>query len=332
MPVQFATIPQNPLISVIISVYNGDKFLSEALESLLTQSYSHLEVVIVNDGSTDGTQYKLNSYAAQDSRLKVFHTTNQGPAKARNIAFSHTTGALVAVMDSDDICHPKRLEVQLKFLQENSDIALVGSYYRQINSKGHRIKSIDALPTEPESLRDYLKDRNPLCHGTMMVRREVFEALGGYREVFHQAEDYDLFLRTSEQYDIALIPEILYHHRVHGQSLSTTERLVQLQMRNFAQYTARQRRETGQDILADLHAPQQLEILQEFLKQDLMQFRKEYGFYLSDLGRKLYRIGENGAALNNLKIALSLVPIQLRAFRYYWKASFRELFAVKPKG
>lgn len=317
-----------PLVSVIMSVYNTASFLEETCNSLLDQTFSDFEVIAINDGSTDDSQKILDSFAQRDKRFKLLRSVNQGPAKGRNAAFEHAQGKFIAIVDSDDICKPHRFEKQVEFLLNNPGIHMVGSYYKQIDSKGRPVKSIDELPTDSCSLKEYLMERNPICHGTVMLSRKAFETLGGYRPIMHQAEDYDLFLRAVQKYDIALLPEVLYYHRIHENSLSTRKRLEQLQMRNFVITLHRERLQHGSDRLGEHPLADQKVILKHFLEQDLIENRDLYSDYLSELGRKYYRIGEAGAALHNLKVSLTLTRLQPRTLRYYLKACYRKL---RPK-
>lgn len=318
------SLSEAPLISVLMTVYNAELFLAEACQSLLQQTYPHFEVIAVNDGSSDGSQKILEAFASMDSRFRVVCSQNQGPSSGRNLAFTYAQGELIAIVDSDDICKSNRLEKQLALLQSLPTVKMVGAYYKQIDSKGRTVKSIDELPTDSDSLKEYLHDRNPICHGTVMMSRDIFAEMGGYRPVLHQAEDYDLFLRIIQKYDIALVPEILYCHRIHENSLSTRKRLEQLQMRSFVMQLHRERMDRGVDRLSGKSNTEQVDTLKCFLAEDLLENRRLYCNYLSEVGRKYYRIGESGAALHNLKTAIQLAFYHPRTLRYFVKAVYRK--------
>ncbi len=213
------------LVSVIIPVYNATRFLHAAMESVLNQTYRDLEVIAVDDGSTDPSGAILAACAARDSRIRVISRQNTGIVGALNDGVAAAHGDLIARMDADDICLPLRLEKQVAYLTDHPECVAVGT---------------DVLYTDPESaplIRHYpsvhhegiveqLLDGNggALIHPTVMVRRRSLEEAGGYRARYQWIEDLDLYLRLSDRGWLANLPEIHLHYRQHLQSVNYTRR------------------------------------------------------------------------------------------------------------
>lgn len=315
------------LISVLMTARDEERFLPAALDSLLTQTCTSFELIVVNDGSTDKTKEILDQYASRDTRIYPHHQPKSGRASSLNTAFHLARGDFIAIMDSDDLSLPNRLARQLAYMESNSHIGLVGSYYEQIDGRDQTIKTVDRVPCEPDAVRAMLLTDNPICHGTVFVRRHVMEQAGLYREAFPASLDYDLYLRVLDKQSIAIIPEVLYRYRIHGKSISS-RRLLQLQMKRLAQVLQRQRSDSGVDALqkASTLAEQQAYI-EAFLKEDHRANRLVYSGQLFEMGKKYYRLGEYEAAFRLFKTALQLDPTRLKALRYLGKAYFKDLKA-----
>ncbi len=315
---------QAPVVSVLMTARNEAAFLPQALDSLLAQSYPHFEAVVVNDGSTDGTGAILDAYAARDNRIRPLHQEQAGRAASLNRAWQASAGLLLAIMDADDLCMPTRLEKQVAFLESHPELGLVASYYAQVDSRNQPLKTVKSLPSDPAALKNLLLTDNPICHGTVMMRRPVLESAGGYRESFPAAVDYELYLRVLDRYQMGIIPEVLYQYRVHGHSMSSG-RLVQLQMKSLAQMLYHQRAETGSDSLEKLPLREQQAFISRFMEEDIRRNRKKYSLQLFELGRKYYTLGDNEAAIKLFGDAFRMNRNNFRAFRYLTRASFRKL-------
>ncbi len=201
----------NPKISVVMSVYNGERYLSEAIKSIQHQSFNNFEFIIVNDASNDTTAEILNQI--DDPRVRVFtNQQNLGLTRSLNKALKHCRGEYIARMDADDLSHPLRFEKQLSFLERHPSHALVGSSYYMVNETGTTVSLVGVL-TESAQIKTGLKDQNWFGHGSVMMRKSALDMAGGYDEEFRYAQDYDLWLRLSELYDVANIQEPLYFWR-----------------------------------------------------------------------------------------------------------------------
>ncbi|OIO39235.1 MAG: hypothetical protein AUJ71_01170 [Candidatus Omnitrophica bacterium CG1_02_49_16] len=205
---------RNPLLSVVMPVYNAACFLEQSVKSILGQTFGDFEFIIIDDGSTDGSLEILQFFKEKDRRVLICSQSHQGIAPARNQGSRLARGRYVAVMDADDISMPDRFQRQVYFLENNPEIALVGGAITMIDEKGKYIRQV-VYPIRIDEIKRNLLIYNCISQPTVMMRKKVFEKLGGYRRCFDPAEDYDLWLRMSEQYPLANLPETLLHYRCH---------------------------------------------------------------------------------------------------------------------
>ena len=207
-----------PKVSVIMSVYNGEKFLKEAVESILNQTFSDYEFIIINDGSTDHTPQVLASF--DDPRLVIVNQDNRGLAISLNRGIRLAKGTYIARMDADDVSEPTRLERQVEVLDRNSDVVLVACWHKVIDEKGN-VLAHRRLPTDGRQLARLLMHDNPICHGSVLMRKEAVEAVGLYDENLRYAQDYDLWLRMLRKgYSFSIVPEFLYRYRISPESVA----------------------------------------------------------------------------------------------------------------
>jgi glycosyltransferase involved in cell wall biosynthesis len=221
-----------------MTVYNGMPFLRPAVESVLAQSLRDFRFVIVNDGSTDGTEAYLLQLA--DPRVLVLHQHNQGTATAANNGLAHCEGEYVARMDSDDIALPQRLHEQVAYLDAHQDVGLVGTQVAPLGSvrSGRSLR----LPTVHEAIDAALvAGRHGLAHSSIMMRRELLKSIGGYWSL-PLVDDWDMMLRMAEVGRLANIDEVLHLYRVHAGSLNGSGlRKMRLSI-DFARELAKRRR------------------------------------------------------------------------------------------
>ena len=206
-----------PLVSVFMPVYNGEPYLADAIASVLGQTLTDLELVIVENGSTDGSRETARRAGRHDRRVRVIeHPRPLGIVGAANAGVAATRAPLVARQDQDDLSHRSRLERQVAALDRAPDAVAVGTLCDGIDGAGRRIRPRDrwrlvgrrALP--------------PFPHGSACVRRRAFDQVGGYREHTYHWEDVDLFLRLARVGPVLVLPEALYRYRFHARSLTTT--------------------------------------------------------------------------------------------------------------
>ncbi|MEO1295405.1 MAG: glycosyltransferase [Cyanobacteria bacterium J06636_16] len=220
----------SPLISVVMPVYNSLRYLNAAVESILQQSFKDFELLIFDDGSTDGSRERLELYAAKDPRIRLFLREHGGLTLLLNEGLEKARGEFIARMDSDDISMSHRFAAQLKFLTHNPDCAVVGSEILRIDPGGLPI-GIKGQPLHHEEiLQAFLSGKGGVInHPSAMFFRTALEKIGGYNRDLEPAEDFDLFIRLSEVGKLANLPEVLIKYRLHCKRTTDQKRLVQLE-------------------------------------------------------------------------------------------------------
>jgi len=210
-----------------MSVYNGEPFLAEALASLMAQTESAWECILVDDASRDGTADTLRHHSAIDGRFRVLtFSQNKGLTRALNEALSLASAPLVARQDADDISLPDRFKRQAEFMDSHPSVAVAGSGYEIMDVTGAPL-SVTRPACSPSRLRNQLRHRNPLAHGSLMMRTDALRTAGGYREEFRMAQDYDLVVRLGQTADVAALGDVLYRLRLAPEGGSLSRRAVQ---------------------------------------------------------------------------------------------------------
>lgn len=202
-------------LSVILPVYNGAKFVDEAVRSIREQTFRDFELIIINDGSTDDSGKILAAHVAEDSRICLVNRENRGLIKTLNEGLALATGEYLARMDADDISVPERFEKQLAYLESHPECVLLGSSIMLIDEHGHELKKVDYCVEPMGKLMRYCA----IAHPTVAGRTEAFRRLGGYREAYKHAEDYDLWLRMAESGKLVNLPDYLLRYRIHQNSI-----------------------------------------------------------------------------------------------------------------
>jgi glycosyltransferase involved in cell wall biosynthesis len=203
-------------------VRNGEQFLAEAVESILAQSLSDFEFVVVDDGSTDATGAILADYASRDSRMVVHRQANAGGSEARNRGFRLASAPLVANLDADDVALPTRLEQQHEFMTRHPGVAVVGGAVTFIDESGREFGEW-RYPLADAEIRRALAHSTPLAHPSTMIRRDAFFATAGYRRLLSAAQDVDLWLRIGERYELANVPGVVLRYRIHPGQVTVRE-------------------------------------------------------------------------------------------------------------
>jgi len=217
-----ASAAHTPAITVAMSVYNGERFLAAAIESVLGQTFGDFEFLILDDGSTDATAAILRSYARADSRVRPIIRENRGLVASLNEMLGQARAPIVARMDADDICRPNRFERQLAFLDQHPDHGVVGSWSEDMGEHGEPIfrTGADHPITHEEVLEAIAEGRQVICHPAAMYRRDVVLSVGGYHAAFRHCEDYDLWLRLASVTKLGNVPERLVRYRRYDGQVS----------------------------------------------------------------------------------------------------------------
>jgi glycosyltransferase involved in cell wall biosynthesis len=214
-----------PLVSVIMPVYNGEKHLRIAVESILAQTYWHFELVAVDDGSTDHSIDILREFKSLDERVVIHqHPKNMGVVAALNTGIEGSQGVYIARMDADDISMPDRLEKQVAFLDSHAEIGLVGSCGEMVKTDGAHLLFI-SMPTSPALILWSFCFFDPILHPSVCMRRPLVEKAGGYRNMLSDdakgfPEDYDLWVRMIRLSGFSNLPESLVKLRRHTANLT----------------------------------------------------------------------------------------------------------------
>lgn len=210
-------------VSVVMPVYNAHRYLREAVESVLGQSFADFELIAVDDGSKDDSLAILREYAANDPRVKVVSRANTGIVGALNDGLKAAEGEFIARMDSDDLSTPDRFEKQVAYLRAHPECVLVGSQVMLMDAEGAALcPKLDTEYTHEAIDTSHLAGRWPLVHPTIMMRREAILRAGAYREKYQWLEDLDLFLRMAEVGQLASLTDVLLHYRLHIGSVCHT--------------------------------------------------------------------------------------------------------------
>lgn len=214
---------RSPAVSVAMSVWNGERFLDAAVESILGQTFDDFEFLIIDDGSTDRSREILAAYAEQDKRLRVITRENRGLVASLNQLIEEAGAALIARMDADDISHPERLARQVAFLEANPDHGVVGTCCDDIDESGAPAPgSWPSHPLTHEAFLENIATGGPLlAHPSVMFRRDVVAGVGGYHSAFRHCEDFDLWLRLADRTRIANLPDRLLRYRHYQGQVSS---------------------------------------------------------------------------------------------------------------
>lgn len=210
---------RDPYISVLMGVFNGEQFVARAVASILAQTFTDLELIVINDGSTDSTLQILESF--RDSRLRVITHENRGLTRGLNEAAALARGRWLARQDADDLSIVTRFEQQAAFLERNPDVKLVGSSVFMSNRFG-LFNEIFDYPQSDAAIRRAFPVLNPFCHGAVIVERHLFEQVGGYDETYRWAQDYDLWGRILPRSKAANLAPPLYGRVRHGGTSEST--------------------------------------------------------------------------------------------------------------
>lgn len=264
-----------PLVSVVVPVRNGARWLNEAIDSVVQQTLGDFELLAIDDGSTDATPQILAGWAGRDSRVRTLRQPNLGLVAALNRGLAEARGALLARLDADDRAAPQRLKDQAEIMDGSPNIGLLGTWAQRIDENG-RGRGLLKPETRPDKLAEILTRANPFVHSSVMLRTNIARSLGGYRAAFEAAEDYDLWLRISEIASVANIPEPLVQYRRHGDSVSARKAIRQSFSLRLAQRAAQARRRFGRDPATNLTTPpdwRMPEALGTFYSDDAILYR-----------------------------------------------------------
>ncbi len=217
-----------PKVSVIIPSFNGERFIAEAVGSILGQTWRDLELIVVDDGSTDGTRALLREMAAGDARMRVIEKTNEGLIATLNRAIAEARGAYIARLDHDDVGRPNRIERQARFLDEHPEYVAVGCLMQNMRADGSYVGTVRIRHEKLVHRPDAFPPTQTWLYGpSPMMRTEMLREAGGYRPQFLASEDRDLCWRLGALGPVERLPEVLVDYRYHDSNMSKVRRRTQ---------------------------------------------------------------------------------------------------------
>jgi glycosyltransferase involved in cell wall biosynthesis len=313
-------VAEMPRTSFLIPVRDGGRYIVAALESALAQTDPDLEVVVVDDGSSDDTAALVEGVQTRDARVRLLRLTRgSGLVDALNFGLEQARGDFVARLDADDLAMPDRLEQQLSFLDANPGVAVVGSALDLVDGRGTHVGRVDH-PTEPGTVRLRLIQGNVLAHSAVVIRRDRLDATCSYRRTFAHAEDYDLWLRIADSHDLANVAEPLTRYRIHADQVSATHIEEQAVSALAARTVARIRRDTGREpdlpSTADMAFLLRMGLTNETVAQAIAQAALEWSSMVEKVDRR--RAATLLASVSRRLRSGSTHPVELdrRAIRY----------------
>jgi glycosyltransferase involved in cell wall biosynthesis len=239
---------QHESVTVLIPVYNAEKYLEETLKSVSVQTLDNFEILVIDDGSTDRSPEILAEYQAIEPRLKVIRQRNSGISAALNTGIDTARGTLIARMDADDVMLPHRLERQRDFLEEHQELGFCASFMDMIDSEGRVFGEYCPGPLNVADLERQMAKEQPITytHPTVMYRTELVSWLGGYDPKYEPCEDMELFGRMIlAGFPGMVVPEKLLRYRVHGTSISGSKAGLQVRIRDYVRRDFYARRSGG---------------------------------------------------------------------------------------
>ncbi|GAB3163107.1 glycosyltransferase family 2 protein [Telluribacter humicola] len=278
-----------PLVSVILPVYNQESYIAETIESILAQTYQHFEILILDDGSTDQSAQVIREYEKKDARIKAYYEKNAGRSKATNKLVEKASGLLCALIDADDLMLPDRLEKQVAFHAQHPELAASSCHCYYIDRKGKTMGTqvYTSLQTVDDCRNVLAKDQVVLCAYTgIMIAKSAFLEVGGLDQKFWPCEDMEFVNRLiNKGHLITIIQEPLMKYRVHPASaMQSSSWLDTVTKIDYVHYCIHQQRKNEPDITLEqftdnIRLLSSLEKLNKKRQYYSMQFNREAGFY-----------------------------------------------------
>lgn len=308
-------VQEPPLVSVVMPIYNTLPYLQQAIDSILNQTYPHLELLLCDDCSTDGSREL--ALQQTDPRIRQLHNeTNQRPVATAQRAFHAANGAYLTLQDSDDYAHPERIARQVTHLQEHSHLAGVGTLGTYVNEQGLYLRDYFRPHLSPTELREAQRGMNQFIGASILWRRQPLMALGPYRPYFFRNYgDVDLINRALAVYDLANLPDALYHIRMTRGSMS--RRIIDLDeylVAALVQALFEERLQTGTDTL-DSGSPADLEALKKRIKQPYLDNPQR--FHIERMGQYLAQNLHHEARYHANRLVTENLT-SLRAWRHWF--------------
>ena len=276
-----------------MSVYNGARHLRGSVESILGQTFTDFEFIIVNDGSTDASPEILAEYGSRDERIRVLDQGNRGLTQSLIRGCDEARGQYIARQDADDVSSPQRLADQAAYLDAHPEVSFVSSWAEALTDEEERFECVRRPASPEQATREMIEEwQGPPAHGTVMMRTDAYRQVGGYRWQFYFGQDSDLWLRLVDVGLIGYVPKILYAYRRSPNSISSENRALQLQFGRLGR-ACLDMRQAGQDesplleraahLCATIHSKN---VVQRSVRRDHASTLYLIGCGLADRGNK----------------------------------------------
>jgi len=220
------------LVSIIMPVYNAEKYLRDAIDSMVIQSYPNIELIIINDGSTDSSELIIEEYAEKYPQIVVVSRENKGLIKTLNEGIAIAKGEYIARMDADDISKYNRIEKQVAFMENNPEVMIAGCYFDILVENGTDCELLNSMYKLQRTINSFTNatEQNMfmgyvILHATWIIRKELLDKIGGYKEYGHCEDGEFLFRILSNGYKIGVVEESMYQYRIYNTSKSGNDRL-----------------------------------------------------------------------------------------------------------
>jgi glycosyltransferase involved in cell wall biosynthesis/GNAT superfamily N-acetyltransferase len=311
----------HPLVSVVMAAYNEERYIRSAVESILHQTYENLEMVVVDDGSTDGTPHVLATM--KDSRLRVIRQSNRGQPAALNAGIHAAKGELITFLDGDDLCDSRRIEKQAEYLLTHKDLQGVGTWETVIDADGEELDRTQ-LPCDPKEIAAaYGVGRTGLNGMSVMAWAEVLRSLGGFREELHQANDVDMWMRATERYRFACVPMHLYCYRQHPRSSNVARKEANRFYRSLVTELRTERLATGSD---RLQRGEPIEVPEFVERSGRSAYRQSMAFYQAKRSREQASVGHWKLAVGYAVQSWWSHPLSVDRMKFAGKMALGALF------
>ena len=295
-----------PLVSVIVGVNRDDGTLVQSIESILSQTYSGFELIIVNDGSSEKVKKVVENFL--DERIVLINSPKIGLTAALNIALKESNGKYIARHDAGDFSLKHRIFEQIKFLENNTSVSMCGTWIKETSSSGVDL-GITSFPVTDSEIKNSILYQNVFCHGSIMAKKDDLMQLNGYREEFKHSQDYDLWLRLIESFEVANLEKPLYVRVISPDSISFVNKEKQKGYADLARDCYRARKAKAKEPLRGLES---INHSQNTIKNK-NRILSSYKFYC---GRRLYSYGNMRLARKYFFNSLALFPFALKNVIY----------------
>ena len=324
------TASENPLVSILMPAYNCEKYIDQAIGSILNQTYQNWELLIADDGSTDSTKKIISSFS--DKRIACFHNKkNKGYLETWNNLISVANGEYIAFQDADDISSRNRIELQLNELLYNKEISIVGSNYHRINSE-NVITFTSNFSLSHKEIMCKTPEKFDILGSGLMIKREVYKEIGGYNTFFNRigAEDYYWFYLCAEKFKVSNLKSPLYYYRENPNSIGGdwSDNPIKIHTKNILHYLIRERIETGTDSIESKNT----EKLNRYINELNTPYEMDKSKIFSELSSKYFYEGLYKRSLRLGMIAIFKSPFRLRNYKNLLYFTRKIIFKQRSSG